>query len=167
MKKLIFIGGTMGVGKSTVGKLLQKRLPRCVFLDGDCCWDMSPFVVTEETKKMVQDNITHLLKNFIACSEFENIVFVWVMHEQSIIDGLLAQIGGGDYAFLNFSLVCSPEALTERLEKDIKCGLRAPDVIGRSVLRLPLYDKINSIKIDTGKLTPDRVADRLAEIIAE
>lgn len=47
----------MGVGKSTVGRLLQARLPRCVYLDGDWCWDARPFVVTEETKAMVLRNI--------------------------------------------------------------------------------------------------------------
>lgn len=47
MKRLWLIGGPMGVGKSTVGRLLQSRLPRCVYLDGDWCWDARPFVVTE------------------------------------------------------------------------------------------------------------------------
>ncbi len=35
MKRLWLIGGPMGVGKSTAGRLLQVRLPRCVYLDGD------------------------------------------------------------------------------------------------------------------------------------
>jgi broad-specificity NMP kinase len=51
MKNLIFINGTMGVGKTTTSLELKKILPKCVFLDGDWCWDMSPFIVTEETKK--------------------------------------------------------------------------------------------------------------------
>ena len=65
MKKLIIIGGTMGVGKTTTGQALKKFLPRCAFLDGDWCWDMEPFVVTDETRAMVMDNITHLLRNFL------------------------------------------------------------------------------------------------------
>lgn len=53
MKHLYIIGGTMGVGKTTVGQLLKKQLPNSVFLDGDWCWDADPFQVTEETKAMV------------------------------------------------------------------------------------------------------------------
>jgi shikimate kinase len=46
MKKLIFINGTMGVGKTTISQQLKQQLPYSVFLDGDWCWDASPFVVT-------------------------------------------------------------------------------------------------------------------------
>jgi len=59
MKNLIIIGGTMGVGKSSTCRELQKLLPKNVFLDGDWCWSAEPFVVTDETKTMVMDNITH------------------------------------------------------------------------------------------------------------
>ena len=76
MKTLYLIGGTMGVGKTTVSQILKKRLPNAVYLDGDWCWDASPFQVTEETKAMVLDNICHLLSNFLRCSAYE-ISLVW------------------------------------------------------------------------------------------
>lgn len=44
MKKLYIIGGTMGVGKTTVCNILKKRLDMCVMLDGDWCWDINPFI---------------------------------------------------------------------------------------------------------------------------
>ena len=47
----------MGVGKTTVSQQLKKTLRNSVFLDGDLCWDADPFQVTEETKKMVMQNI--------------------------------------------------------------------------------------------------------------
>lgn len=84
MKRTYIIGGTMGVGKTTVCQELKKRLPASVFLDGDWCWDMHPFQVNDETKRMVLQNITFLLNQFIRCSAYENIIFCWVMHEQSI-----------------------------------------------------------------------------------
>ena len=86
MKKLYMIGGTMGVGKTSVSQCLKRELPNAVFLDGDWCWDADPFLVTEETKEMVIDNICYLLNHFIQCSAYENIIFCWVMHEQSIIE---------------------------------------------------------------------------------
>ena len=93
MQKTIYIiGGTMGAGKTTVCQILKKKLPDCVFLDGDWCWDMDPFQVTEETKTMVLENVVFLLNRFIRCSAFKNIVFCWVLHEQGIIDGILAKL---------------------------------------------------------------------------
>jgi len=35
----------MGVGKTTTSNELKKLLMKSVFLDGDWCWDMSPFIV--------------------------------------------------------------------------------------------------------------------------
>ena len=67
----------------------EKLLPPCAFLDGDWCWDMEPFLVTEETKAMVQENIVFLLRRFLACSAYENVIFCWVMHRQEILDNLL------------------------------------------------------------------------------
>ena len=71
MKNLYMIGGTMGVGKTTACKLLKRRLDNAVFLDGDWCWDADPFQVTEETKALVLDNISHMLNNFIHCTAYQ------------------------------------------------------------------------------------------------
>lgn len=71
MKRLYLIGGTMGVGKSTVCQRLKIELKNSVFLDGDWCWDSNPFQVTEETKTMVTDNICYLLNNFLRCTAYE------------------------------------------------------------------------------------------------
>ena len=92
MKHIYVIGGTMGVGKTTTSQVLKKKLTNSVFLDGDWCWDMHPFLVNQETKQMVMENICFLLNQFIRCSSIENIVFCWVMHEQAIIDHILTQI---------------------------------------------------------------------------
>lgn len=55
----------MGVGKTAVSQRLKRELPNAVFLDGDWCWDASPFQVTSETKNMVMDNICYVLNNYI------------------------------------------------------------------------------------------------------
>ena len=93
MKTIYLIGGTMGVGKTTVSQQLKKELPNSVFLDGDWCWDADPFQVTEETKAMVMRNICFLLNSFLHCTAYKNIVFCWVMHEQSIIDEIINSRG--------------------------------------------------------------------------
>lgn len=105
MKNIYIIGGTMGVGKSTVSRIVAEKLKNSVFLDGDWCWDAHPFQVTEETKKMVLQNICFLLNQFIHCSAYENIVFCWVLHEQSILDSILQNIDKTDCTIVNVSLM--------------------------------------------------------------
>lgn len=154
----------MGVGKTTVSKLLCKQLPKCVYLDGDWCWCMDPFVVCDETKALVVDNICHTLNNFIKCSVFENVVFAWVLNEQSIIDGIVSHLDTDDLNIISVSLVVSESELKARLQNDIDAGLRSSDVIGRSISRLSLYENLNTIKIDTDNLTVEQVVQKIIDI---
>lgn len=167
MKNLIFINGTMGVGKTTISKELQKLLPNCIFLDGDWCWDMSPFIVTDETKKMVLDNISHLLNNFISCSEYKNIIFCWVMHEESILDDVLSRLNKDDCIIHKFSIVCSEQTLISRITKDINQGVRENDVIERSVPRLKNYFQMDTQKIDVNHISAKEAAEKIYKLIAE
>lgn len=164
MKTLYLIGGTMGVGKTTVGQQLKRDLPGSVFLDGDWCWDADPFQVTEETKVMVLDNIGHLLNNFLHCSAYENVIFSWVMHEQGIIDTILDRLDTKGCAVKCISLTVSEQELRERLREDIRSGLRAPDVTARSIERLPLYTALNTVKVDTDGKSVQAVADEIRHL---
>jgi hypothetical protein len=166
MKKLIIVGGTAGVGKTTTCRELQKILPRNVFLDGDWCWDMRPFVVTDETIAMVSSNIAHLLNGFLACSEFENVIFCWVLHEQYILDGLIDALNLNGYTTHCFSLVCTEQALIERLGRDIAAGKRDSDITERSVARIPFYDVLDTVKIDVSAISPADAARRITAHIA-
>lgn len=166
MKRLYLIGGTMGVGKTTTCRLLRDMLPNCAFLDGDWCWDMHPFVVNAETKAMVMDNIRHMLNGFLSCSIFDNVVFCWVMHEQQIMDDILEGLTG-EYDLIPVSLICRRERLAERLQKDVEAGVRQADVIERSVARIRLYEKLNTIKVDVSDTGPEEAAAQIAALKGE
>lgn len=164
MKTIYLIGGTMGVGKTTVGQILKGRLKKAVFLDGDWCWDADPFQVTDETKAMVMDNICHLLNNFIHCTTYENIIFCWVMHQQAIIDRILEKLDIEGHDVKTVSLVCSSEALAARLNADISAGLRSGDIVERSAGRLPLYEKLKTEKIDVSIISASEAAEIIASL---
>ena len=164
MKKLYMIGGTMGVGKTAVCQLLKRQLNHCVFLDGDWCWDMHPFEVNEETKQMVLANIKFLLNSFIQCSVYENIIFCWVMHEQSIIDELLSAIETANCEVKVISMICREESLRERLQKDVDQGIREPEIIQRSIQRLDGYKTLNSIKLDVSDISASMAAKQIASL---
>ncbi len=151
----------MGVGKTSVCRRLKHELPNCVFLDGDWCWDASPFQVTEETKAMVMDNICYLLNHFLHCPAYENIVFCWVLHKQPILDELMGRLDTEGCNVTCVSLLAEEAALRSRLAADIDRGIRTEDVIGRSVRRLPMYQTLDTIKIDTTGKTVAEISDAI------
>jgi chloramphenicol 3-O-phosphotransferase len=166
MKNLIIVGGTAGVGKTATCRELQKILPGNVFLDGDWCWDMHPFVVTDETKVMVNSNIAHLLNGFLACSEFENVIFCWVLHEQRILDDLINVLNLNGCTTHCFSLVSTEQALVERLNRDVAAGKRSGGITERSVARISLYGELDTVKIDVSIISPADAARRITEHMA-
>lgn len=157
----------MGVGKTTTCRILRDRLNNCAFLDGDWCWDMHPFVVNDETKALVMDNICHMLNNFVHCSAFEHVVFCWVMHDQSIIEEILQRVDTEGCKVVVVSLICTEDALRQRLIRDVTAGKRTPDVIARAVQRLKLYRLVESHKVDVSMITPEEAAARVMALAAE
>ena len=161
MKTLYLIGGTMGVGKTTVSQQLKKELADSVFLDGDWCWDASPFQVNEETKAMVVRNICYLLNSFLHCSVYENVIFCWVMHEQSIIDSILEKLDIDSREVKRISLIADESTLRRRLTADVTRGARTADIIDRSVARMSMYRTLDTIKVDTSNKTVQVIADEI------
>ena len=161
MKTLYLIGGTMGVGKTTVSQQLKRELNNSVFLDGDWCWDASPFQVTDETKEMVVRNICYLLNSFIHCSAYENVIFCWVMHEQSIIDSIINELDTENCIVKKISLTVDEMNLQNRLKADVAREIRTADVIDRSVARIPMYQALDTIKIETSNKTVREIVDEI------
>nr|WP_122012649.1 AAA family ATPase [Maliibacterium massiliense] len=164
MKKLILLGGTMGVGKSAVGRALAGMLVPSFYLDGDWCWDMHPFVVDAENKAMVLDNITHLLRGALGNSHFQYVILSWVMHQQQIIDDILSRLPQEGYDVLSLSLVCTPVALEAHWRQDVARGQRQPDRLADAAARLPLYNTLDTTKIDVTGISPRQVAARIAAL---
>jgi AAA domain len=157
-KLLIVVNGTMGVGKSAVCRQLVEILPgSTAWLDGDWCWTMHPFRVTEEHKRMVEDNIAHVLRSFLTSPSFDSVVFCWVIHERAILDRLLGRLADIDFGLWWYTLVADAASIRERMLAD---G-RTEDSVARSVERLPLYDAQPSLKIDTVGRSVVQIADEI------
>lgn len=162
MKNIIFINGTMGVGKSSTCKELNRILPASVWLDGDWCWMADPFVVTDETKTMVTDNICHMLNNFIACSEYENIIFSWVMDYESIYESIVTGLNCENCNIFRFTICCSPEELKRRVEGDTQQSGRS---YKRSLERVSRFDKMDTVKISNDNMNPYVTAIHIKNLI--
>lgn len=136
MKQLIVISGTMGVGKTTVCQALNRSLEGSAWLDGDWCWTMNPWVVNDETRQMVEDNIVHMLRNFLQCSAFDTVLFSWVLHREEILDRLLERLNDLDFKLTRIALTCTQQELRRRMEQ----GGRTEEQIARSIERLKLCE---------------------------
>jgi len=165
MKKLIMINGTMGVGKSAVCSQLLKILTPGVWLDGDWCWNMNPFVVTDENKAMVISNISCLLQSFLKNTGYEYVIFCWVIHQETIFGQILKNLQDCDFELHKISLICSEEALAARLQKDVEAGIRNQDIIIRSIPRLALYRGMDTRKIDVSDMTAEQAALEVKQLV--
>lgn len=113
---------------------------------------------------MMMQNICFLLDQFIRCSAYDNIISCWAMHEQSIIDNIIKNIDSAKCDIRSISLICSPETLRTRLERDVANGLRTADVVERSIKRLPFYTGLNTQKLNTDYMSIDGIADMIIEL---
>lgn len=165
MKRLILIGGPMGVGKSSAARALAARLDKNVRLDGDWCWMARPFVVSEETKRMVLENIRFLLGRFLRCAAYENVIFSWVMQRQEIVDSVLEGLPLEGVELLHINLIASPDALAARVKADVAAGLRDSDAPARSLAYLRAFEEMAGRKLDVSALSPEEVAAAIEEML--
>lgn len=121
--------------KAPCAKGCSKALPAAVYLDGDWCWRMDPFIVDEENKAMVVDHIVHLLRGFLTNSHFENVIFCWVIHQETIFDSILKPLADLRFQLEKITLMLSPQQLRAHFAQDAAAGrggwrMRRPASIG-------------------------------------
>jgi regulator of PEP synthase PpsR (kinase-PPPase family) len=126
---------------------------------------MNPFIVNQENKNMVEDNITYLLRNFLTNSSFDYVLFSWVIHSEEIFSQLLERLSDLRFRVVKISLISTEAALKERLLRDLKLNLRDEGTIETSLNRLQLYQSMNTNKIDTTNLSVAETADKIIGII--
>lgn len=161
MKKLVIINGVAGAGKTTTCKALYKTLEASVWLDGDWCWMMNPFVVNEENKEMVEANIDFLLRGFLTNSSYKYVLFNWVIPDDRITDRILKRLGDLDFQVYKISLISSPDMIKKRMILDN----RPEEQIAKSIERLKLYQEMETHKIDTTSLNVEEVVREIHDII--
>ena len=60
-----------------------------------------------------------------------------------------------------FTLMADPESLRAHVERDTAAGLRTPDVLARSLERLPLYERMDTEKLWVKGRSPRELAEEI------
>lgn len=158
--KVIIINGPMGVGKTTVGKIIAEKHPGTAFIDGDWCMDIHPFVGNRETKAMAVDNILHMIRNYQKCSECKMAVLVWLMDDLWVLERITAGVEAMHADVKSVTLICDKESLIRRWKNDRICEWRTDRWLETSLKSLPFFASLGNT-VDTGALPADRIADMI------
>ena len=108
-----------------------------------------------------KEEVTELTEKLHQTLETEERSALAVELQQKILDEIISQVDTEKCRILKVSLVCTENALRERLEKDIRDGVRKEDVISRSLSYLPLYDKLDTMKIDVSEKSAEKIAEEI------
>ena len=116
-KKLILISGSPCVGKTAVGTRLFESFDNSAYLDGDWCWCVHPFSVSDPRLRNGDKRMSFVLSNYLD-SDFEYVIFTSVvLTDARIRNEILSGITAKDYRVIGFTLTCSEETLKERHDK--------------------------------------------------
>lgn len=165
MKKLIVIIGPNGVGKTTTAKVFMNIYSNCAYVDSDWCRVKKPFSYTEEDKKLVVNNISTLLRNYLLCKDVDIVLFTYTFHgeRKKIFDEIINQLRKEVVFALNIVILkCSYEENVQRCVKDhrnedrIKYGMEQT---------FEFYDKYNYPMIETTDLLPEQVVEEISKVL--
>ena len=91
------------------------------------------------------------------------------MDRQEILDEVIRRIrpalDDSQAQLFCVTLSVTPQALRQRLQRDIDAGLRQPDIVERSLARLPLYRELSTRKVDVSDLSPEQAARAVLRLL--
>lgn len=157
-QKLIIITGSPCVGKTTVADELFQSFENSAFLDGDWCWCVNPFSISDPRLRNGDKSMSFLLSNYLN-SDFDYVVFssVVVMGDP-IRKNILNDITAKDFDVIGITLTCSEETLTQRHKN------RGDDTeVSFYWLHLPPYP--NDFIINTDNKDVNQIVAEIRELI--
>ncbi len=178
-KKLIYISGTTGVGKTTTAKKLVNELNSSVMLDGDWCFEQgSDWHFDKETMERTIDSICYVLNNHLHNPNFDNIIFSWILHQDNVINQIINYLeeNGNQFEFYNITLTCNPKVIYSRLVNRIKktseeisydnyCKDCIEEIFNEAIKKIPDFSSLDTYKIDVSDMDLESVVDEILNFV--
>ncbi len=166
MRKLIFICGASGIGKSTICTKLYRKMNNSAFVDSDHCRMIHPFEFSDELKDIVEDNMATMLVNYLKCSSIEKTIFLYGFHgpRKQIFDNIMTKLAdtGIPYSFMPIILECELEENIRRARNDGRDETRIKFGIKNS---RDIYNQYDYPRLDITHLTVDEAVEKLINMI--
>ncbi len=120
MKKLLFICGPNGIGKTSVCREIIRSISGSAYVDSDACRVMNPFVLNDETIPTIARNISDLIFNYMECPLVDTVVFSYGFHgrRREVFNMVIQLLSNIDYEFVPVLLWCSVKEQLCRLRAD-------------------------------------------------
>lgn len=120
MKKLLFICGPNGVGKTTVCRYMLENMPGTAYVDSDACRLMNPFVLDDVTIPVIAQNISDMIRNYLRCDYVDTVIFSYGFHgrRKEVFERVLQLIQSEPYCFRPVLLLCGEEENIRRMQQD-------------------------------------------------
>lgn len=161
---IIIINGSLGVGKTSVGKQLQWKFDKSFHLDGDAIGDVHPFEAYDN------DRISHLYRTFELLIGFHqkngyhNFVINCIIESPESLQELLNLLQPLDSSIHTYWLLCDAAEQTIRIRERKREGVEWE--LNRFVELKRIQAKAAGLgfigkEVDTTRLTSEEVSDEI------
>lgn len=162
IKKLIFVCGPSGVGKSTACMELLHLLDSAAYVDSDWCSAINPFVHTEEMIELGKIAMEYMLKNYLQSDTFQYVIWHYGFHghRKTTFDEIIRNLDNLNiqFEFIPIILNCELKEHIKRMRNDGRDSVRIQRAIDNT---RALYDKFEYPIIDVTYLSAHETADEM------
>lgn len=164
MKKLLFICGPNGIGKTTVCRKLVETTLHTAYVDSDACRLMNPFVLDDVTIPVIASNIAGMIRQYLQCEYVETVVFSYGFHgrRKEVFRLVMDQLIDVSYEFVPVLLLCEEEENLRRMGADGRDSERIRRALEYS---RKAFEDVDYPKLDiTGMTVDETVAAVLKQL---
>jgi broad-specificity NMP kinase len=127
MKKVFIIFGAPGIGKTTISKILYKKIDDTQYIDIDELWRIQPFIVNDINKTYVETNIKHMYASFLKHPSLKHLILTWVVPTKGLKDMMKSWFKDTEVYF--YRLVAQNDVYLKRLKDDQRDESKFDDYI--------------------------------------
>lgn len=152
-KKLVFICGPNGVGKSSTGREFISNIENSAFVDSDLCALRNPFLNTEGID-IGKQFMLFMLTKYLECSLYETIIWAYGFHghRKANFTEIMKKLRelNKDFDFIPIILTCNLDENIKRMKCDNRDEARIDRAINKTRI---IYNDYPFPSINTTKLT--------------